>query len=318
MARVVGVPSYTMQQLAAFVAVADTGTITAAAARLGLSATAVRAAIDELERILGVQLCVRRRAKGVTLTTAGEAMLAKARVVLHEAVDLELDVRGEPGQVSGVLHVGCYTTLGPTVLPPLLAGFGARYPAARVDLREDSLDRLRRAVDARELDLVIAYDIDLPRHWTFVTWLRSAPRVHVHDGHRLATESAVESAGHGAAGGVRLAELAEEPMILLDVPPSGEHVVDMCRSAGFDPRIALRTSNYETARALVGRGLGWSLLVQRTPVDLSYEGRRVVMRDVVDPPLPPVAIVVAWPRQSPLTRAAQAFVQLAARAAEAR
>ena len=107
-------------------------------------------------------------------------------------------------------------------------------------------------------------------------------------------------------------------MILLDVPPSGEHVVDMCRSAGFDPRIALRTSNYETARALVGRGLGWSLLVQRTPVDLSYEGRRVVMRDVVDPPLPPVAIVVAWPRQSPLTRAAQAFVQLAARAAEAR
>ena len=149
MARVVGVPSYTMQQLAAFVAVADTGTITAAATRLGLSATAVRAAIDELERILGVQLCVRRRAKGVTLTSAGQAMLAKARVVLHEAVDLELDVRGEPGQVSGVLHVGCYTTLGPTVLPPLLAGFGARYPAARVDLREDSLDRLRRAVDAR-------------------------------------------------------------------------------------------------------------------------------------------------------------------------
>ena len=311
MARVVGVPSYTMQQLAAFVAVADTGTITAAATRLGLSATAVRAAIDELERILGVQLCVRRRAKGVTLTSAGQAMLAKARVVLHEAVDLELDVRGEPGQVSGVLHVGCYTTLGPTVLPPLLAGFGARYPAARVDLREDSLDRLRRAVDARELDLVIAYDIDLPRHWTFVTWLRSAPRVHVHAGHRLAT-------GATAGEGVRLAELAQEPMILLDVPPSGEHVVDMCRSAGFDPRIALRTSNYETARALVGRGLGWSLLVQRTPVDLSYEGRRVVMRDVVDPPLPPVAIVVAWPRQSPLTRAAQAFVQLAARAAEAR
>jgi len=311
MARVVGVPSYTMQQLAAFVAVADTGTITAAATRLALSATAVRAAIDELERILGVQLCVRRRAKGVTLTSAGQALLAKARVVLHEAVDLELDVRGEPGQVSGVLHVGCYTTLGPTVLPPLLAGFGARYPAARVDLREDSLDRLRRAVDARELDLVIAYDIDLPRHWTFVTWLRSAPRVHVHDGHRLATDAT-------AGDGVRLAELAQEPMILLDVPPSGEHVVDMCRSAGFDPRIALRTSNYETARALVGRGLGWSLLVQRTPVDLSYEGRRVVMRDVVDPPLPPVAIVVAWPRQSPLTRAAQAFVQLAARAAEAR
>jgi len=292
-----------MQQLAAFVAVADTGTIVAAAARLGLSPSAVRSALDEFEKVLGVQVCVRRRAKGVTLTSAGHAMLAKARQVLQDAADLDLDVRGEPGQVAGMVHVGCYATLGPTVLPPLLSTFGRRFPAARVDVREESLDRLRRAVEAREIDVVIAYDIDLPRHWTFVPWLTSAPRVHLAQDHPLA----------GSTTGVRLADLADEPMILLDVPPSGDHVLQMCRTAGFDPRVGLRTTNYETARALVGRGLGWSLLVQRTPVDVSYEGRRVPSFEVVDPPLPAVSIVVAWRREAPLSRAAQAFVTLAAR-----
>jgi DNA-binding transcriptional LysR family regulator len=102
-------------------------------------------------------------------------------------------------------------------------------------------------------------------------------------------------------------------MILLDAPPSREHVLDMCRGAGFEPRVALRTSNFETARALVGRGLGWALLVQRTATDVSYEGRQVIAKDVLEPLLPSVPIVVAWPRDARLSRAAQAFVQLVAR-----
>ena len=305
MAKATGVPGYTLQQLAAFVAIADTGTFAAAAVRLQLSPSAVRASLGDLERALGIQLAVRHRAKGVVLTSAGKAVLPKARVVLHEADELETDVRGEPGQVTGVLHVGCYTTLGPTVLPPLLDAFGSRYPAARLELREDTLDRLRTAVDARDVDVTIAYDIDLPRHWSTVAWLANAPRVHVGAHHRLAEVDKP----------VRLIDLADEPLILLDAPPSREHVLEMCRTAGFEPRIAFRTSNFETARALVGRGLGWALLVQRTSTDVSYEGRTVVARDVAEPELAPVPIVVAWPREARLSRAAQAFVQLVARQA---
>ncbi len=308
MPKASGVPAYTVQQLAAFVAVADTGTIAAAAVRLQLSPSAVRASLGDLERALGVQLALRQRAKGVELTSAGKTVLAKARVVLHEANELELDVRGEPGQVTGVLHVGCYTTLGPSVLPPLLDAFRRRHPATRVSLREDTLDRLRTAVDARDVDVTIAYDIDLPRHWSTVPWQANAPRVHLAADHPLAARD----------GPVRLRDLADEPMILLDAPPSREHVLDICRTAGFEPRVGLRTSNYETARALVGRGLGWAVLVQRTATDVTYEGRRVVAKDVVDPAPPPVQIVVAWPREAPLSRSAQAFVHLVARTAQSR
>ena len=203
MAKATGVPAYTLQQLAAFVAVADTGTIAAAAVRLQLSPSAVRASLGDLERALGAQLCVRHRAKGVELTSGGKAVLAKARVVLHEANDLELDVRGEPGQVTGVLHVGCYTTLGPTVLPPLLDAFRRRYPAARIELREDTLDRLRTAVDARDVDVTIAYDIDLPRHWSTVAWLTNAPRVHMAAAHRHRDRRELRRAPGRGQGGQR-------------------------------------------------------------------------------------------------------------------
>jgi DNA-binding transcriptional LysR family regulator len=301
MARASGVPSYTLAQLAAFVAVADSGTIAGAAARLHLSPSAVGAALTDLERALQAQLCVRHRAKGVVLTFAGKAVLAKARTLLHEALELEFDVRGEPGQVSGVLHVGCYTTLGPSALPPLLARFGERYPATKVELREDTLDGLRRAVDARELDLAIVYDIDLPRHWNTAPLLQAAPRVHLAAGHPLATGS----------DPVSLVDLADEPMILLDAPPSREHQLECCRSAGVEPRVGFRTSSFETARALVGRGLGWTLLVQRTPVDVTYEGRPIAVKDVAEA-MPVVSMVLAWHGDNPLSRAAQAFLQLAA------
>ncbi|PID96807.1 MAG: LysR family transcriptional regulator [Actinomycetales bacterium] len=320
MSKASGVPAYTLHQLAAFVAVADTGSIAAAANRLQLSPSAVRASLGDLERVLGAHLAVRQRAKGVELTSAGKAVLATARIVLAQALDLESDIRGEPGQVTGVLTIGCYSTLGPTVLPPLLEVFRRRHPAVRIELREDTLDALRGAIDARDVDVAMAYDIDLPRHWDRVVWHRSAPRVHLPADHPQVQMHQLDSDRDPAepVGTVRLHDLADEPMVLLDIPPSREHVLDVCRSAGLDPRIALRTGNYETARAFVGRGLGWALMVQRTPTGITYEGRQVVTMDVVDPPPPTVSIVAVWPREARLSRAAQAFVHLVSATADPR
>ncbi len=90
-----------MRQLAAFVAVAETGTISAAAERLHLSPSALSAALTELERALKVQLCVRRRSFGIQLTRTGESVLVRARALLQEAGELESDALGTGGSVSG-------------------------------------------------------------------------------------------------------------------------------------------------------------------------------------------------------------------------
>ncbi|RZK84403.1 MAG: LysR family transcriptional regulator, partial [Rhodococcus sp. (in: high G+C Gram-positive bacteria)] len=89
MPRPDNVPVYTMRQLAAFVAVAETGTISGAAERMHLSQSALSAAVTDLEKALKAQLCVRRRARGVQLTPTGEAVLSRARALLQQAGELQ-------------------------------------------------------------------------------------------------------------------------------------------------------------------------------------------------------------------------------------
>lgn len=300
MARAEGVPTYTMRQLAAFVSVAETGTIAGAAERLHVSQSALSTAITDLEKALNAQLCVRRRAHGVRLTPTGQSVLARARILLQQANEIQADASGASGGVVGPVIVGCYPSLGPTVLPALLRGFTQRHPRATVEFREDNQDRLRTQVEDGELDVCIVYDLELSPQWRTEALMQRIPKVVLPAEHPLAHETSL-----------RLADLAEEPMVLLDAPPSSSHALDTCRRAGFVPKIAYRTRNYETARAFVGQGLGWTLLVQRPALDVTYEGLPVVVVDVSVPVLDPVAIVIAWHQDalpSPVTRA---FIEFA-------
>ncbi|HEY5853284.1 MAG TPA: LysR substrate-binding domain-containing protein [Aldersonia sp.] len=298
------VPRYTMRQLAAFVAVAETGTISGAAARLHLSQSALSAAITDLEKALAAQLCVRKRAHGVGLTPTGESVLARARALLRQANEIQADAHGESGGVAGPVTVGCYPSLGPTILPPLLHGFTRRHPRASVEFREDTQNRLRKQMDGGELDVCIVYDLDLSPEWRTEVLARRVPQVVLAADHPLAAVS-------DGCVGIDLADLAQEPLVLLDAPPSSNHALDACRRAGFAPQVAYRTGNYETARAFVGHGLGWTLLLQRPAVDMTYEGRAVVVREITTPELPLVAIVVAWHRDMSPSRVTRAFIDFA-------
>jgi DNA-binding transcriptional LysR family regulator len=104
-------------------------------------------------------------------------------------------------------------------------------------------------------------------------------------------------------------------MVLLDAPPSSAHAFACCARAGFSPHVVYRARTYETARAFVGRGLGWTLLLQRPSASVTYEGRPVVVRDVARPDLPHVPVAVVWPPDSLLSRASRAFINHAVRMA---
>ncbi|HEY2314430.1 MAG TPA: LysR family transcriptional regulator, partial [Streptosporangiaceae bacterium] len=81
---------YTLRQLEYFVAVAETGSVSRAAARVHLSQSAMSTAIADLERLLSVQLVMRHHAKGITLTAAGSELLHEARRLLSQSEDLQL------------------------------------------------------------------------------------------------------------------------------------------------------------------------------------------------------------------------------------
>ncbi|TLF25069.1 LysR family transcriptional regulator, partial [Microbacterium sp. 5K110] len=102
------VPDFTLRQLGYLTAVADAGTIAAAAAELRVSPSTLSDALADLDRIVGAPLTVRRRAHGVSLTSAGVHVVDRARPLLAASRELMIGLRGEPGELVGPITIGCY------------------------------------------------------------------------------------------------------------------------------------------------------------------------------------------------------------------
>ena len=206
----------------------------------------------------------------------------------------------------GVVRLGCYPSLAPTVLPALVSEFTTAHPDARVEIYENTQDELTHRLESGELDLAIMYDLDLDPTWKTAQLAQLEPRAVLPGSHRLAQSN----------GPIDLAHLKNDPMVLLDAPPSSNHAYSCCARAGFAPHVVYRARTYETARAFVGRGFGWTLLLQRPSASVSYEGHPVVVKDIGAPALPPVAVEVVWTPGSLLSRAARTFITLAVRVAK--
>ncbi|MQA09565.1 MAG: LysR family transcriptional regulator [Pseudonocardiaceae bacterium] len=290
-----GYVRFSLRQLEYFVAVAEAGTLSGAAARCHVSQAGIALAVSELERGLGVQLLLRRKAKGVTLTAAGQRALADARAVLSRADELRSNAEASGGELSGSLPVGCYTTLSPFFLPPLLDTFAAAHPLLRLEFVEDAQPALQRRLLDGTLEVALLYDRDLHADLARRVIKTARPYVLLAEDHPMAAHPRVS-----------LYDLAEEPLIRLDLPPSMQSFEQVLGSAGIDATVRHSTSNFELVRCLVGRGLGYAVLVQRPPSGLSYEGRRVVSRPIAEE-VPDVSIVLAYPRGARLTRRAEAL-----------
>ncbi|MEV4644285.1 LysR family transcriptional regulator [Saccharopolyspora sp. NPDC049357] len=286
---------FSLRQLEYFVVVAEVGTLSGASEVLRVSQPGLSQALGDLERALGVQLAVRRKAHGVTLTPTGTQVLQYARDLLRRAEDLESIAAGGD-TLAGTLSVGCYVTLAPTALPPLMQEFCEIHPGVTIDFVEGTQDVLQKRLRQGELDLAILYDmaVDPEMERTVISAVR--PHVLLPADHRFA--DAVE---------VSLADLADEPCVQFDAPPSWTNTYRIFEQAGVVPNVRYRPTSFEMTRALVGRGMGYAVLVQRPENDRTYEGRPLVIKEIAEE-VREERILVAWPRSMTLHRRAQAFV----------
>lgn len=290
----------TLRQLELFCAAADHGSFAGAAEALFLSPNAVSLAVRELEGALDVQLCVRQRARGLTLTPSGMGLLRHARALLRDADELVRTVGNHGGTLTGSVTVGCYSTLAATVLPPLLEGFRSAYPGIDISFVDGPVSALVPRLLAGELDAAISYRINIPDSVEQRLLYDTEVHALLPADHRLAKQTVVT-----------LEDLDGEPLILLDIPPSGDHTLDMLARAGISPRVSHRTPNYELARSLVGRSLGYCLLIQKPRIDVTYEGRPVVAKRI-SPQLSTESVVIMWARAIRLNDRARALVEFAA------
>lgn len=291
----------TLRQLEYFVAAAETGSVTAAASRVFLSQSAVSTALAELEESLNVQLFI-RHARGLTVTTVGRQILLESRQLLGQVDELHSSAQDLSGSFSGKLSIGCYSTLAPLLLPRVIDAFLTEHPGVDLDFSVGSHTELRDKLRAGTCDVALLYDYDFatdlfPADLTKLTLRSIPPHVVLPPNNKLAKLKSIP-----------LEELVGEPMILFDLPPGGEYFKSLFTQRGMTPTIRFRTTEFELVRALVARGLGYSILTQHTDINVSYENKEFVTRPLKDVTRG-LAVVAAHLTGARLTRRASAFIE---------
>lgn len=149
------------RQLQHFIAIVETGSISAAARHLYLAQPAISASIKKLETELNMPL-LHRRERGVSLTEAGQQFLQHARQILQQAKDAKLAMQAIEGLDQGDVEIGVPPMLGSYFLPPLLMAFKHEYPALGLHVVDSGTQRIRQKLLDGDLELGVVADHDLP------------------------------------------------------------------------------------------------------------------------------------------------------------
>lgn len=229
-------------QLRAFHAVASEGGFTAAARRLNVSQPAVTVQVKALEAQYGVRL-FERRGRVVQPTALGRELLAQTRRLAAIEDEIEALLGARRDLAAGELRLAAD---GPYHVIDLLAAVRGRHPGLAVAVQVGNSDAaLAALVDWRADVAVLGRPVDDPRLAT-VAMGRHEVVLMVPAEHPFA-----------AAGAVRLAELADQPMVLRE-PGSAtrEAMAAALAGAGIAPRVALEIGSREAVREAVAAGFG--------------------------------------------------------------
>jgi LysR family transcriptional regulator, regulator of abg operon len=144
----------TLDQLQGFVAIVEHGSIRAAARVLGTAQSGLTQQVKRLEATLNAELFLRGH-HGITLTPAGNALLARARIILTECARAEAEISGRDKELIGNLSVGASSEAFAGILLPILGEFRRRFPRVAVHLASGPAIVLMSRIREANLDFAI-------------------------------------------------------------------------------------------------------------------------------------------------------------------
>ena len=234
------------------VALADELHFARAAARLHIAQPPLSQQIKALENELGVRL-FDRTSRRVGLTDAGAAFIAEARRTLASAEQAIEAARRAARAETGRLAVGYVSSVSYELLPAVLRAFRRRAPDVLLVLEEMNSSEQSRGVLAGTLDLgFVRRPPPTDRRLADTVVRREPIVVAVPRDHALA-----------AARAIRLRELALESFVIFPARPRpswADVVLDLCRGAGFEPRVVQEAVEMVSALSLVAAGIGIALV----------------------------------------------------------
>lgn len=249
----------TFRQLRYFTVLAEELHFGRAAEKLNMSQPPLSMGIRQLEEDLQVQLLV-RTSRQVSLTRAGEAFADQARMLLGQLAEAEALTRKIAASPGGVLRIGLVPSMIFRGLRDILEEFRDRHAGYTVEIREmNSLNQIEAIFD-RKIDVGFIHGLPLPGGVDSFLLLNEPFVVCLPAGHPLAS-----------AKRVSIASLAHEPLIIFSrplAPHYHDHILDLFRASGMEPRIQHTMNHWLTIVALVANGFGIALV----PRSLSQSG----------------------------------------------
>lgn len=238
-----------VHQLRYFCAVAETGSFTRAAEREQVAQPSLSQQIMKLEEELGVRL-FDRLGRTVRLTGFGQVFLPRARSILVELKAAKDEVAERQSAVSGPVSIGVIPTIAPYFLPLPVALFARKFPQANITVVEDVTARLMDKLRAGQIDLAILA-LPMRGHDVETFPLRTErlfaimPRTH-----RLAKKRKL-----------LLKDLRDQPFLLLREDHCfRDTAIEVCKRARVTPHIVFESGQFSSILAMVGAGLGISIV----------------------------------------------------------
>lgn len=278
-----------LRDLRYLVALADLKHFGRAAEASFVSQPTLSTQLKKFEDELGVSL-IERNPRNVLLTEVGEAVVARARVMLREADEIKNIARRAKDPESGMVKMGIFPTLGPYLLPHIVPNIVKRFPKLELILVEEKTEIILRKLHEGELDCgILALPIGEDNlHVEFLfeeDFILAVPRSHAFAKQKRA----------------KLSDLAREELLLLDDGHClREQALEVCHRAGAGERAGFRATSLETLRHMVAANVGITLLPALTVHPPSPPSAAIALIPFADPP-PHRRIAMVWRRTSALT-----------------
>lgn len=285
------------KQISYFLAAAETGQFSAAAAKAYVTQTTITVAIRELESILGLKLFLRHHASGVSLTVDGQKFLHHAYSIIA-AVNSALHDPGLISQeISGRVRLGATPTMLGSYMVPAIARFLSAYPQIEVEVIELERPLLESALLRAEVDIGVLWliNLDQPAAFNTVPLTRSRRQLWLPASHPLLNKR-----------NVSLSDISALPYVLYNADETPRNTLLFWQQAGLEPKIRYRVSSVEAVRSLVAQGMGVTILSDVIYRPFSSEGLRIETRPLMNG-LPSIEIGLAWGIERPLSSAADAL-----------
>lgn len=235
----------TLKALTTFVTVAREGSVSGAAAQLGVAQSAVSRQVAELERMLGGPLFY-RNGRGVRTTALAEQVLEDAEPLLNGARRLVESARGRAGNISGELTIGLVPAVAPILSTHLYAAVGARLPAVRLRIVEGYSGDIETRLTQGSIDLAVLNRYRAEGRNSYRR-LFDTPLMLV--GSRASMRAQWRAAGSVPAS-MPMRQLAGLPLVL-PVPPNA--IRNLLDALGQAQRIALNVSMEANSSVMIKR-----------------------------------------------------------------